>query len=196
MAQGDTSLVLDEKAVQREERAMRESFHNDDRSGGRDRGDRRERRERRDDKPTPSKHATPLKSYPDIEMARFRLDVGRRNQIKPGNIVGAIANEADLESKYIGEIEIRDDYSTVDLPADMPKEVMSILKKARVAGRPLGITVFTGEESGGSSRSDDHKGGSAPKKKSYNSKKRDRGEGKSRSDYANKKRNDRGSKKR
>ena len=129
-------------------------------------------------------------------MKRFRLDVGRRNQIKPGNIVGAIANEAELESKYIGEIEIRDDYSTVDLPADMPKEVMSILKKARVAGRPLGISVFTGKESGGSSnsgRSNRSEGRDAmkPKKKSYNSKKRDRGEGKKRSDYANKKRDSR-----
>ena len=191
MAQGETSLVLDEKAMQREERAMRESFHNDDRSSrGRDRGDRRERR---DDKPTPSVQATPLKSYPDVEMKRFRLDVGRRNQIKPGNIVGAIANEAELESKYIGEIEIREDYSTVDLPADMPKEVMSILKKARVAGRPLDISVFTGKESGGSSkggRSGD-RDDMAPRKKSYNSKKRDRGEGKKRSDYANKKRKDR-----
>ena len=196
MAQGDTSLVLDEKAMQREERAMRESFHNDDRSSGRrERGDRRERR---DDKPTPSVQATPLKSYPDVEMKRFRLDVGRRNQIKPGNIVGAIANEAELESKYIGEIEIRDDYSTVDLPADMPKEVMSILKKARVAGRPLDISIFTGKESGGGSSKGgrgDRKDDMAPRKKSYNSKKRDRGEGKKRSDYANKKRKDRGSRK-
>ena len=199
MAQGDTSLVLDEKAMQREERAMRESFHNDDRSSKRrDRGDRGERRERRDDKPVPSVDATPLKSYPEIEMKRFRLDVGRRNQIKPGNIVGAIANEAELESKYIGEIEIRDDYSTVDLPADMPKEVMSILKKARVAGRPLGLSVFTGKEgSSGSSRSERGEGrdSNKPKKKSYNSKKRDRGEGKKRSDYANKKRSERGSRK-
>ena len=134
-------------------------------------------------------------------MKRFRLDVGRRNQIKPGNIVGAIANEAELESKYIGEIEIRDDYSTVDLPADMPKEVMSILKKARVAGRPLDISVFTGKESGGSGRSERSSRGRnrddmAPKKKSYNSKKRDRGEGKKRSDYASKKRSERGSSKR
>jgi len=72
-----------------------------------------------------------LKQFPDIEMGRFRLSVGRRDRINPGNIVGAIANEADIESKYIGEIEIRDDYSTVDLPADMPKEIMAILRETR-----------------------------------------------------------------
>lgn len=196
MAQGDTSLVLDEKAVQREERAMREtsSSFGEDRSSNRrdrgDRGERGERRERREDKPTPNVNASQLTSHPDVEMKRFRLDVGRRNQVKPGNIVGAIANEADLESKYIGEIEIRDDYSTVDLPADMPKEVMSLLKKVRVAGRPLGISVFTGKESSGAQRSGSSEG-FAGKKKSYNSKKRDRGEGKPRSDYASKKRTDR-----
>ena len=190
MAQGEASLVIDEKAVQREERAMRDSFNNDDRSSGRgDRRERGDRGERREDKPVPNVKATPLKSHPEIEMKRFRLDVGRRNQVKPGNIVGAIANEAELESKYIGEIEIRDDYSTVDLPADMPKEVMNVLKKARVAGRPLDIAIFTGKESGGASRGD----GMKSNKKSYNSKKRDRGEGRQRSDYASKKRNDRGS---
>jgi len=190
LAQGDTSLILDEKAVQREERAMRESFHDDRSDRRRDRGERGERRQR-EDKPKPSANATPLKSYPDVEMQRFRLDVGRRNQIKPGNIVGAIANEADLESKYIGEIEIRDDYSTVDLPADMPKEVMSILKKVRVAGRPLEISVYTGNEPTSSREGSEKNDGGGHKRKSYNSKRRDRGEGKPRSDYASKKRNER-----
>ena len=189
LAQGDTSLVIDEKEMQREERARKE-----DRFGGgfeedRSRGRRERRVSPREDKPTPKLQATPLKDYPEVEMQRFRLDVGRRNQVKPGNIVGAIANEAELESKYIGEIEIRDDYSTVDLPSDMPKEVMAILKKARVAGRPLEISIYRGGESSavGKTRPE----GAAPKKKSYNSKKRDRGEGRGKSDYASKKRGDR-----
>jgi ATP-dependent RNA helicase DeaD len=199
LAQGDTSLMLDEKAIQREERQRKEdSFQGgftEDRSSRRgDRGDsRRERSEpRRDAKPIPTVSATPLKNYPDIEMCRFRLDVGWRNQVKPGNIVGAIANEAELESKYIGEIEIRDDFSTVDLPADMPKEVMAILRKCRVAGRPLDISIYKGGESSGSNKGAPEPG-LAPRKKSYNSKKRDRGEarGKSRSEYASNKRKDR-----
>jgi len=201
LAQGDTSLVLDEAAMAREAKSTHSSagFDRDDRERGRSRrGDRGDRRERsRDDKPVPSKNATSLKDYPEVKMQRFRLDVGRRNQVKPGNIVGAIANEAELESKYIGEIEIRDGYSTVDLPADMPKEVMSILKRARVAGRPLDISIFDGKApaSGSGERA-------APKKKSYTSKKRDRGaprDGKSKgpnSDYAQRKNKERKTKER
>ena len=59
--------------------------------------------------------------------------------MQPGNIVGAIANEADLESRYIGRIDIRDDYSLVDLPEGMPRELMEHLKKVRVAGQALRI---------------------------------------------------------
>jgi len=203
MAQGDSSLVLDEAAMAREAKSTHSSgFDRDDRE--RSRGDRRERGERRersyDDKPVPAKDATPLKEYPDVAMQRFRLDVGRRNQVKPGNIVGAIANEAELESKYIGEIEIREDYSTVDLPADMPKEVMGILKRARVAGRPLEIAVFDGKAPASSSSPSGERRGngggahspSGAKKKSYNSKKRDRGASKTgKSDYAKRKGNER-----
>ena len=48
----------------------------------------------------------------------------------PANIVGAIANEADLDSKFIGRIEIFDDYSLVDLPEDMPERVAAIRVEA------------------------------------------------------------------
>ncbi len=70
-------------------------------------------------------------------METFRIEVGHIHGVQPGNIVGAIANEADLESRYIGRIDIRDDYSLVDLPEGMPRELLEHLKKVRVAGRPL-----------------------------------------------------------
>jgi ATP-dependent RNA helicase DeaD len=60
--------------------------------------------------------------------------------VKPGNIVGAIANEADLHSKHIGRISIFDDHSTVDLPAGIPPETLSLLKKVRVADKQLKIS--------------------------------------------------------
>ncbi|HEV8694577.1 MAG TPA: DbpA RNA binding domain-containing protein, partial [Lysobacter sp.] len=60
--------------------------------------------------------------------------------VKPGNIVGAIANEAELESRDIGRIDIRDDYSLIDLPEGMPREIMDHLKRVRVAGQPLRIS--------------------------------------------------------
>ena len=54
-------------------------------------------------------------------------------------IVGAIANEADIEGKYIGQIDIHETYSTVDLPEGMPNDVFKLLKKTRVRQRPLEI---------------------------------------------------------
>ncbi|WLI88178.1 DEAD/DEAH box helicase [Massilia sp. R2A-15] len=73
-------------------------------------------------------------------MGTFRIEVGHQHGVKPGNIVGAIANEAGIESRFIGRIEIYDDYSTLDLPSDMPPDVMDHLKKVWVAGQQLNIT--------------------------------------------------------
>ena len=90
-----------------------------------------------------SEEAQSLKDFPDIPMERYRLAVGKTHDVKPGNIVGAVANEADIESKYIGVIEIYEDFSTIDLPEGMPKDTLSDLKKARVCGRKLDIAVLS-----------------------------------------------------
>ena len=77
---------------------------------------------------------------PEVGMETFRIEVGHVHGVKPGNIVGAIANEAELESRFIGRIDIRDDHSLIDLPEGMPREVMDHLKRVRVAGQPLRIS--------------------------------------------------------
>ena len=74
---------------------------------------------------------------------RFRIDVGHNHKVKPGNIVGAIANEADIDSKYIGRINIFDDFSLVDLPENMPKELLNELKNVRVVGQRLNISLVS-----------------------------------------------------
>jgi ATP-dependent RNA helicase DeaD len=74
-----------------------------------------------------------------VTYERFRVEVGHVHGVKPGNIVGAIANEAGLEGRYIGHVDIREDHSFVDLPEGMPKEIFRSLKKVRVAGRELRI---------------------------------------------------------
>ncbi len=76
----------------------------------------------------------------DLEAMSYRLEVGHQHGATPQNIVGAIANEAGIESRYIGRIEIHDDYSTVDLPAGMPEEIFQHLKKVRVRQYPLNIS--------------------------------------------------------
>ena len=76
----------------------------------------------------------------EIGMERFRLEVGHDHGVKPGNIVGAIANEAEIDSEYIGRIDIQDDHSFIDLPEGMPKELFKHLRKVWVSGRQLQIS--------------------------------------------------------
>ncbi len=135
LLQGDEPLLLSEKAERRPRQPDTDS-------------NPRQSRNPQGKKPRSpaSDKALPLKGHPEVEMQRFRLDVGYDQEVKPGNIVGAIANEADLESEYIGHIEIYDDYSTVDLPAGMPKETFHELKKTWVCQRRLNITPVGSEK--------------------------------------------------
>ena len=88
-------------------------------------------------------------------MERFRIEVGHNHDVKPNNIVGAIANEAGLDSQHIGRINIYDDFSVIDLPEGMPKDVFSDLKKVWVAGKQLHISLLKKErKSRGSSPRD------------------------------------------
>ena len=112
------------------------------------------------DDPASTKHVAPVKSsapdqYPAPAAAAaaprgsrsagglletFRIEVGSQHGIRPGNIVGAIANEAGIEGVHIGRVDIREDYSYVDLPEGMPTQVFKDLQKVRVAGRELRIS--------------------------------------------------------
>jgi len=74
-------------------------------------------------------------------MQTYRLEVGAVHGAKPGNIVGAIANEAGIEGARIGRIDIRETHSYVDLPEGMPQDIFTRLQKVRVAGRQLRISV-------------------------------------------------------
>ena len=79
-----------------------------------------------------------------VPMVTYRLEVGKNDSVEPSNIVGAIANEADISSQYIGQIILHDDYSTVDLPDGMPDDIFKILKKARVRSKALNISIDKG----------------------------------------------------
>lgn len=145
MGQGDEPLQLPDRPPRKERAPRSERSDRPERSRDRDRDSRRsrdndDRPPRRSDKPfDASATAKPLRDEPDIAMQRFRIEVGREHKVNPGNIVGAIANEADIESRYIGNIEIYDDFSTVDLPDGMPSEVMQTLQQAWVCGQKLDL---------------------------------------------------------
>jgi len=89
----------------------------------------------------------------EVGMESFRIEVGHAHGVKPSNIVGAIANEADLESRYIGRIDIRDDHSLVELPEGMPREVLDHLKKVRVGGQQLRMRRADAADTGAPPRS-------------------------------------------
>ncbi len=78
-------------------------------------------------------------------MTRYRVEVGHQDSVKPGEIVGAIANEAGLEGRYIGRIDIQDDHSLVDLPEGMPKEIAQLLRRVRVRGKALKLRALDGK---------------------------------------------------
>ena len=109
-----------------------EWIHNNqrrDRDRDRDRGG--ERRERRSDRPARA---------PEENMQRYRVEVGHRDRVKPGNLVGAIAGETGLQGRAIGRIQIFDNHSFVDLPKGMPEDVFNSLRRLRVMNRELQIT--------------------------------------------------------
>ncbi|MFL2497473.1 DEAD/DEAH box helicase [Synechococcus sp. A15-28] len=94
----------------------------------RERGDRRERRS---DRPARAS---------EENMQRYRVEVGHRDRVKPGNLVGAIAGETGLQGRAIGRIQIFDNHSLVDLPKGMPDDVFNSLRRLRVMNRELQIT--------------------------------------------------------
>ena len=73
-------------------------------------------------------------------MERFRLEVGDEHEVKVNNIVGAIANEAGVDSQYIKNVTIHENYSTVDLPMGMPNDLFKAMKKVWVSGQQLNIS--------------------------------------------------------
>ncbi|WP_081297840.1 MULTISPECIES: DEAD/DEAH family ATP-dependent RNA helicase [unclassified Gilliamella] len=129
LAQGERPLILPPDPVFKPAREMRDR---DSRGGERRlRGDNREspkRRERRD--------------VGDMDM--YRIEVGKENGIEVRHIVGAIANEGDISSRYIGNIKLYDTYSTVELPKGMPKDMLKHFEKVRVLNQPMKMSLCTG----------------------------------------------------
>lgn len=119
VAQGDEPLLLspDDPRFARREREERDA-----RPERGDRGDRGERPERRQ-RPA------------NGNLASYRIEVGRRQRVEPRQIVGALANEGGLNRGDFGHIDIRPDFSIVELPADLPQGVLDRLADTRISGQ-------------------------------------------------------------
>jgi len=151
LVQGDQPLLMEEPPA-RPEREYRE------RGDRNDRGDRGDRRRRRDF----DRNAKPLKGRPDMDMERFQIAVGHNHNVQPKNIVGAIANEGNISASLIGQIEIHDDFSTVDLPSGMPKTTFQKLKRTFICGQRLNIRHADEME--------ENRGGKGPRKRKHGGK--------------------------
>jgi ATP-dependent RNA helicase DeaD len=151
---GTSPLLLkeSEKRPTRERSERREFSSDDSRPPRRERGDRPERGDRseRGDRPERGerRRRDDDEDMSGMTLEKYRVEVGRQNDVKPGQIVGAIANEANISSRFIGSIDIFDDHTLVDLPAGMPNEVLAILQRAIVCGKPMAMTRVGGGKSG------------------------------------------------
>jgi len=129
LVQGDTPLLFDT----RQARDSGANWNKEDKPRNKRQAGQKPDRAARKDTP------------PEKGMERYRIEVGYKHEVKPGNIVGAIANEAGIDSQYIGRINIHDDFSLVDLPEDMPKELFKSLKYVWVSGQQLQISRLSNE---------------------------------------------------
>ncbi|WP_431224020.1 DEAD/DEAH family ATP-dependent RNA helicase [Serratia sp. L9] len=134
MAQGERPLILPPDPVfkprQRREFNDRDERgsdrRRDSRPDSRDGGAERPRRERRD----------------VGEMQLYRIEVGRDDGVEVRHIVGAIANEGDISSRYIGNIKLFASHSTIELPKGMPGEILNHFTRTRILNKPMNMQLL------------------------------------------------------
>ncbi|MET0812558.1 MAG: DEAD/DEAH box helicase [Microbacterium sp.] len=127
VAQGESPLLLDPAAEPERPRFER------------DRPDRPARFERDGDERGPRKERTPRPG-----MATYRIAVGKRHRVEPRQIVGALANEGGLKRDDFGMIQIRPDFSLVELPSDLPRATLDRLAETRISGKLIELRPDTG----------------------------------------------------
>ena len=161
LAQQQSPIKVEEVKIQPRERNER----NDRNPRSNDRGDRGRRNERggeraeRKPRERNSRDAGPMDTY--------RIEVGREHGVQVKNIVGAIANEADISSKFIGDIRLHDNHSTVQLPQNMPKDVLDHFQKVFICKRPMGMTL-TQDQGPSEPRGERSERPAGDKKRSFN----------------------------
>jgi len=138
VAQGDTPLLLspdDPRFARRERERM-----------DRDQGDRQNRSERsfRDDRPDRPERAERRPRDPNKRLTSYRIEVGKRHRVEPRQIVGALANEGGLSREDFGHIDIRPEFSLVELPADLPRETLDKLSATRISGKLIEMRPDSG----------------------------------------------------
>lgn len=135
VSEQDVSIIPKRKPRDKENRDRddRPSRDRGDRPS-RDRGERNDRGGERGERKTQAERS---RDQENLDMDTYRIMVGRKHSVRVGDILGAIANELGIESKYIGNIKLEEDNSTIQLPEGMPSEVFTDFKKIRVRNYPI-----------------------------------------------------------
>lgn len=137
MAQGERSLIVPPDAPMRPKREFRDRDDRFERRGDRnDRGPHGDRPERGgEDRPRRER-----RDAGDMEL--YRIEVGRDDGVEVRHIVGAIANEGDISSRYIGNIKLFASHSTIELPKGMPGEVLQHFTRTRILNKPMNMQLL------------------------------------------------------
>ena len=137
MAQGERTLIVPPDAPMRPKREFRDRDDRFERRGDRnDRGPRGDRPERGgEDRPRRERRDAG-------EMELYRIEVGRDDGVEVRHIVGAIANEGDISSRYIGNIKLFGSHSTIELPKGMPGEVLQHFTRTRILNKPMNMQLL------------------------------------------------------
>ena len=153
MAQGERSLIVPPDAPMRPKREFRDRDDRFERRGDRnDRGPRGDRPERGgEDRPRRERRDAG-------EMELYRIEVGRDDGVEVRHIVGAIANEGDISSRYIGNIKLFGSHSTIELPKGMPGEVLQHFTRTRILNKPMNMQLM-GDAQPRSDRGGERRGG-------------------------------------
>lgn len=165
MAQGERPLILPPDAPMRPRREFRERderFERPDRAPRGDRPDRAPRGDRpeRSDRPQRDGDA-PRRERRDVgDMELYRIEVGRDDGVEVRHIVGAIANEGDISSRYIGNIKLFGTHSTIELPKGMPGEILQHFTRTRILNKPMNMQLM-GDAQPRTDRGGERRGGGA-----------------------------------
>ena len=137
MAQGERTLIVPPDAPMRPKREFRDRDDRFERRGDRnDRSPRGDRPERGgEDRPRRER-----REAGDMEL--YRIEVGRDDGVEVRHIVGAIANEGDISSRYIGNIKLFASHSTIELPKGMPGEVLQHFTRTRILNKPMNMQLL------------------------------------------------------
>ncbi|TDN53229.1 ATP-dependent RNA helicase CsdA [Buttiauxella sp. JUb87] len=177
MAQGERPLILPPDAPMRPRREFRERderFERSDRAPRGDRGDRAPRGDRpeRSDRPQRDGDA-PRRERRDVgDMELYRIEVGRDDGVEVRHIVGAIANEGDISSRYIGNIKLFGTHSTIELPKGMPGEILQHFTRTRILNKPMNMQLM-GDAQPRTDRGGERRGGGGERREGGRGPRRD-----------------------